>query len=40
MSEARAVQILHDRERFSHELRLVFANGDTKILTREKKDSG
>jgi uncharacterized methyltransferase DUF6094 len=31
--------ILHDRERFSHELTLVFANGKTQILTHEKKDS-
>src|ERR1700741_3086776 len=32
-------KILHDRERFSHELTLVFANGKTQILTHEKKDS-
>jgi Uncharacterised methyltransferase family (DUF6094) len=31
--------ILHDRERFSHELTLVFANGKTQILTHERKDS-
>jgi SAM-dependent methyltransferase len=31
--------ILHDRQRFSHELTLVFANGKTQILTHEKKDS-
>lgn len=30
---------LHDRERFSHELTLVFADGETRILTHEKKDS-
>ena len=29
-------RILHDRERFSHELTLIFANGDTLILTHEK----
>jgi hypothetical protein len=32
-------KILHDRERFSHELTLVFANGKTQVLTHEKKDS-
>lgn len=32
-------KILHDRERFSHELTLVFANGKAQILTHEKKDS-
>jgi len=32
-------KILHDRERFSHELTLVFANGKTKILTHEKKEA-
>ena len=32
-------RILHDRERFSHELTLVFANGRTQILTHEKKES-
>jgi tRNA1(Val) A37 N6-methylase TrmN6 len=31
-------KILHDRERFSHELTLVFANGKTQILTHEKKE--
>lgn len=31
-------RILHDRERFSHELTLVFANGRTQILTHEKKE--
>lgn len=29
--------IQHDRERFSHELSLIFANGETKVLTHEKK---
>lgn len=29
-------RILHDRERFSHELTLVFVNGETKILTHQK----
>jgi hypothetical protein len=37
--EEDGTRILHDRERFSHELTLVFANGDTKLLTHEKKDS-
>lgn len=32
-------RILHDRERFSHELTLVFANGKTQILTHEKKEA-
>ena len=32
-------RILHDRERFSHELTLVFANGKTQALTHEKKES-
>ncbi len=32
-------RILHDRERFSHELTLVFASGKTQILTHEKKES-
>ena len=31
-------KILHDRERFSHELTLVFANGKTQVLTHEKKE--
>jgi len=30
-------KILRDRERFSHELTLVFANGNTQILTHERK---
>lgn len=29
-------RILHDRERFSHELTLIFVNGETKVLTHEK----
>ena len=33
-------RILHDRERFSHELTLIFANGKTQILTHEKKEGG
>ena len=36
--EEDGTKILHDRERFSHELTLVFANGKTQILTHEKKD--
>jgi Uncharacterised methyltransferase family (DUF6094) len=32
-------KILHDRERFSHELTLVFANGKTQVLTHEKKET-
>jgi hypothetical protein len=28
-------RILHDRERFSHELTLIFANGKTQVLTHE-----
>jgi hypothetical protein len=32
-------RILHDRERFSHELTLVYANGRTQILTHEKKEA-
>lgn len=31
-------RILHDRERFSHELTLIFAKGRTQILTHEKKE--
>jgi hypothetical protein len=37
--EEDGTRILHDRERFSHELTLVFADGETQILTHEKKDS-
>jgi hypothetical protein len=29
-------RVLHDRERFSHELTLIFSNGKTQILTHEK----
>ena len=36
--EEDGTKILHDRERFSHELTLVFANGKTQILTHEKKN--
>ena len=35
--EEDGTKILHDRERFSHELTLVFANGKTQVLTHEKK---
>jgi SAM-dependent methyltransferase len=37
--EEDGTKVLHDRERFSHELTLVFANGKTQILTHEKKES-
>jgi hypothetical protein len=37
--EEDGARILHDRERFSHELTLVFANGRTQILTHEKKEA-
>jgi hypothetical protein len=37
--EEDGTKILHDRERFSHELTLLFADGETQILTHEKKDS-
>ena len=36
--EEDGTKILHDRERLSHELTLVFANGKTQILTHEKKE--
>lgn len=36
--EEDGTRILHDRERFSHELTLVFANGKTQILMHEKKE--
>jgi hypothetical protein len=36
--EEDGTKILHDRERFSHELTLVFANGRTQVLTHEKKE--
>jgi SAM-dependent methyltransferase len=38
-TEENGTIIQHDRERFSHELSLIFANGETKILTHEKKGS-
>jgi SAM-dependent methyltransferase len=38
--EEDGTRILHDRERFSHELTLVFANGKTQVVTHEKKESG
>ena len=38
--EEDGTRILHDRERFSHELTLVYANGRTQILTHEKKEPG
>ncbi len=37
--EEDGTKILHDRERFSHELTLIFANGKTQVLTHEKKES-
>lgn len=37
--EEDGTKILHDRERFSHELTLVFSDGKTQILTHEKKES-
>ncbi len=36
--EEDGTKILHDRERFSHELTLAFANGKTQVLTHEKKE--
>jgi len=36
--EEDGTKILHDRERFSHELTLVFSNGKTQVLTHEKKE--
>jgi len=38
--EEDGTKFLHDRERFSHELTLVFANGKTQVLTHEKKEAG
>src|SRR6266496_1327330 len=38
--EEDGTKILHDRERFSHELTLVYATGKTQILTHEKKEPG
>lgn len=37
--EEDGTRILHDRERFSHELTLVFANGKTQVLTHEEKEA-
>jgi hypothetical protein len=37
--EEDGTKILHDREWFSHELTLVFANGKTQILTHEKEEA-
>jgi hypothetical protein len=37
--EEDGTKIWHDRERFSHELTLVFANGRTQTLAHEKKES-
>ncbi|MGC2371912.1 MAG: DUF6094 domain-containing protein [Candidatus Sulfotelmatobacter sp.] len=37
--EEDGTKILHDRERFSHELTLVFANGKTQVLSHEKKEA-
>jgi hypothetical protein len=36
--EEDGTKILHNRERFSHELTLIFANGKTQVLTHEKKE--
>jgi SAM-dependent methyltransferase len=38
-NEPNGAIIKHDRERFSHELTLVFADGRTQILTHEKESS-
>jgi SAM-dependent methyltransferase len=38
--EGDGTRILYDRERFSHELTLVFADGRTQVLTHEKKEAG
>jgi hypothetical protein len=37
--EEDGTKILHDRERFSHELTLIFASGKTQVLTHEKKEA-
>jgi hypothetical protein len=37
--EEDGTRILHDRERFSHELTLIYSDGKTQILTHEKKNS-
>jgi hypothetical protein len=36
--EEDGTKILHDRERFSHELTVIYANGKTQILTHENKN--
>jgi hypothetical protein len=36
--EEDGTKILHDRERFSHELTLVFGNRKTQVLTHETKE--
>ena len=36
--EEDGTMVLHDRERFSHELTLIFASGRTQVLTHEKKE--
>jgi hypothetical protein len=36
--EEDGTRILHDRERFSHELTVIYANGKTQILTHENKN--
>jgi tRNA1(Val) A37 N6-methylase TrmN6 len=36
--ESDGTVVMHDRERFSHELTLIFASGETQVLTHEKKD--
>jgi hypothetical protein len=38
-NEPNGAIVKHDRERFSHELTLVFADGRTRILTHEKESS-
>jgi hypothetical protein len=37
--EEDGTRIVHERERFSHELTLIFADGKTQVLTHEKKNS-
>jgi hypothetical protein len=37
--EEDGTKVLHDRDRFSHELTLVFASGKTQVLTHEKKEA-
>lgn len=38
-TESNGIIVKHDRERFSHELSLAFADGRTQILTHEKKET-